>query len=285
MDISRLMVVWPLVLVSAAVTASDGCWTEEPRRINPTQGPHLGALAVDTRALHHPVARTVRPRRGRLVASPATADNLVGLVVRTGAAELAIRSEEPDDADPDLVRYEIAIRDPDGTWRNPCSPSGRGRERALPVSGVWDSTGAHHDSEHQFTFACEDGAIAKCISWGYKPWAFRNGRSLAGLHQACTRAARADYCGTGEPNTVAGTVIGLEDVAGVLAPVPGSRFVDEATWGADGAVCVNRTRLGGPLDAIARRCPGRFTVSGTPCGGSPGALTSPPWLLLSQIAP
>ena len=47
------------------------------------------------------------------------------------------------------------------------------------------------------TLACEGGAITKCIRWGYQPWAQHSGSSLKELHQACTRMARADYCGTG----------------------------------------------------------------------------------------
>ena len=41
--------------------------------------------------------------------------------------------------------------------------------RALAVSGVWDASGARQDVPGKLTFACENGAITKCISWGYKP--------------------------------------------------------------------------------------------------------------------
>lgn len=105
------------------------------------------------------------------------------------------------------------------------------------VEGAWDERGAHSNLSGTFTYSCIDGVIAKCVDWGYAPW-----RVGAARHAACTRLARADYCGDGNPWTLDGTSIGLSDTLGVRAFTPGSALSFEAAWGPGGAVCVNETR-------------------------------------------
>jgi uncharacterized protein YjbI with pentapeptide repeats len=121
-----------------------------------------------------------------------------------------------------------------------CGPGGRG----LFVPGVWDSTGARHDTLGTgatavgVSYSCTDGAIAKCVLWGYHP-------SIVGadLHQSCTRMVRADYCGSGVSYTKNGTLIDVYDTQGIEQPTAGdSSFVFEAAWTTSGAACVNRTR-------------------------------------------
>jgi hypothetical protein len=121
-----------------------------------------------------------------------------------------------------------------------CGAGGRG----LFVPGVWDSTGARHDSlaiggqEVSTSYSCTDGAIGKCVVWGYEP-------SVVGadLHQSCTRMVRADYCGTGVSFTKDGTLIDVFDTHGVEKPTAGdASLVFEAAWTTSGAACVNRTR-------------------------------------------
>ena len=82
-----------------------------------------------------------------------------------------------------------------------------------------------------------DGVIAKCVDWGYAPWALG-----ADVHQSCTRLARADYCGDGRPWTLDGTTIDAYDVLGVQARLGDPSFGFEAAWGEHGAICVNETR-------------------------------------------
>jgi ADYC domain len=110
-------------------------------------------------------------------------------------------------------------------------------EHGVFVEGAWDERGAHSNPSGTFTYSCMDGVIAKCVDWGYAPW-----RVGAARHAACTRLARADYCGDGNPWTLDGTSIGLSDTLGVRAFTPGSALSFEAAWGPGGAVCVNETR-------------------------------------------
>jgi hypothetical protein len=88
------------------------------------------------------------------------------------------------------------------------------------------------------SFSCTNGAIAKCVAWGYEPWAVG-----ADLHQSCTRMVRADYCGSGVSFTKNGTVIDVFDTRAIQQPTTGdASLVFEAAWTTSGAACVNRTR-------------------------------------------
>ena len=137
--------------------------------------------------------------------------------------------------------------------------------RALAMSGVWDASGARQEVPGRFTLACENGAIAKCVNWGYKPWALKDGRPMTELHQACTRMARADYCGDGRSHTHQNTSIDMYDSLEVLARATQAtagwdpaRASFEAAWTPEGAHCLARTRDGRKLESILAECPGRF---------------------------
>lgn len=114
-----------------------------------------------------------------------------------------------------------------------CEPGQAG----VIVSGRWDATGAHTSDPEVVTYSCTSGVIAKCVSWGYAPWVVG-----PDVHAACTRMARADYCGDGTPWTMDGTHIGAHDTLGVRARLAAGTMVFEAAWSAAGAVCVARTR-------------------------------------------
>ena len=83
------------------------------------------------------------------------------------------------------------------------------------------------------------GAIAKCVLWGYRPWATYNGTPLAQYHQACTRMVRADYCGTGTSYTVTGNRISVEITELITKPevvrVPGVQIGTSAIAAAAGS--------------------------------------------------
>jgi hypothetical protein len=117
--------------------------------------------------------------------------------------------------------------------RSACAPGDHG----LFVEGSWDDRGAHAADPGTLTYSCRSGVIAKCVEWGYAPW-----RVGAPRHAACTRLARADYCGDGTAWTLEGTTIGLHDALGVRAFESGRGFSFEAGWGPGGAICVNETR-------------------------------------------
>jgi hypothetical protein len=214
----------------------------------------------------------LRLEKGRLVASPQASTSLVGTVLQGTSSdgksvEVALCGAEPAPEDPDMIWYRIEAWNPEAQeWENPCVATQTVSDpRALAVGGVWDASGARRQVPGRLTLACENGAITKCINWGYKPWTRLGGQSLADLHQACTRMARADYCGNGQSHTHEATLIDMYDRLGVLSVTTEAlgnwdpaRASFEAAWAPDGAACVSRTRDGSALETILQECPGRF---------------------------
>jgi hypothetical protein len=183
--------------------------------------------------------------------------------------EVALCEAEPAAEDPEMAWYRLEVwNEGKQAWENPCATTAKmPTPRALAVRGVWDATGAHREVPGKFTFACEGGAIVKCIGWGYRPWQTKGGQSLADYHQACTRMARADYCGDGRTHTREGTTIDIYDGAGVQSrtvtavagwdPAQGSF---EAGWTPDGAYCLAHTRDGRAVKKVMDECPGRWVM-------------------------
>ncbi|MEZ4302510.1 MAG: ADYC domain-containing protein [Polyangiaceae bacterium] len=72
--------------------------------------------------------------------------------------------------------------------------------------------------------SCSSGVLSKCARiWGYKPWRSMvdkhgNVQAMRPYHQACSRAARADYTGLGHSLTVTGTDIDMIDNGGFNLP-------------------------------------------------------------------
>ncbi|QRN97314.1 hypothetical protein JRI60_51670 [Archangium violaceum] len=234
----------------------------------------LVSVDLSTPLLTDASVKSLRLENGHLVASPQSATSLVGTVLQGTSSqgkpvEVALCGAEPAPEDPDMVWYRVEAWNPVAQeWENPCVANDTVTDpRAMAVGGVWDASGAHHDVSGKLTLACETGVITKCIRWGYKPWASRGGQSLAELHQACTRMARADYCGNGRSHTHDGTIIDIYDRVGVLSMTreasagwDPARASFEAAWGPDGATCLSRTRDGRALETILKECPGRFHV-------------------------
>jgi hypothetical protein len=143
----------------------------------------------------------------------------------------------------DLSLYDVEYLAQDGAWRPACRDASGTPVPALPVEGTWDyrwgveGGGSKSNDLSRFTFACQGGAIAKCALWGYRPWATRDGVSLAPYHQACTRMVRADYCGDGASHTREGNRINVYDRLGVQQDTQGWAF--EAEWDENGARCVS----------------------------------------------
>ena len=114
------------------------------------------------------------------------------------------------------------------------------------------------ESDRQVTVACTSGVLAKCVRWGYKPWKKVGEISLRDYHQACTRMARADYCGNGISHTEDGTVIDVYDRLKIQQPETDSGLALEAAWGIDGALLLNHTRYRDTFDRLQRECPGKL---------------------------
>jgi hypothetical protein len=113
--------------------------------------------------------------------------------------------------------------------------------QAVSVAGVWNSTAsdaaAYTASTTQFTLACRGRTIAKCVELGYKTY-----KGYTSQLTSCVRLLRGDYCGTGVPHTIDGTLLNLYDHAGVQADTQG--WFAEAEWTPSGARCVNSHNAG-----------------------------------------
>lgn len=123
-----------------------------------------------------------------------------------------------------------------------------GKATAIPGYWEWDSRKGEYrekvGEKSVFTMACATGVAAKCMHWGYPPWADYNGTPLKDHFLACVRAARAQYRSDKEtPYTCAGAVIDISDNLGIQvedASLPELSF--EAAWGKDGLVSFRRPR-------------------------------------------
>jgi hypothetical protein len=184
-----------------------------------------------------------------------------------GRVELRVETMTPGRGEhQDVWTYRVSYREPaDGRWYPICQDRNGRPVEAIAVAGRWDYRqgvpglgGAKYDDPSTFTFACEGAAIAKCIRFGYAPWASRDGVSLAAHHQACTRLVRADYCGDGRSHTVDGQWVNLYDALGVQRDTEDWDL--EAEWDTGGARCLTaHNRAGAPVS-----CPG--TPMKTRCG-------------------
>ncbi|MCB9751681.1 MAG: hypothetical protein H6713_17040 [Myxococcales bacterium] len=193
-----------------------------------------------------------------------TTQKVVGGEVTEVETEIRIDDVYPSPKADDVFYHLLSAYDAElDDWVPLCSDGQGNQTEAILLAGGWDNaTGARIESDKPTaTFACRGDVLAKCVEMGYAPWreaevktGKKHGKhgktkvvTLADHHQACTRMLRADYCGTGEPNTVNGTLI---DVADKVEPDPiqayESKWDYEAEWGPDGAVCIGdslRTQL------------------------------------------
>ena len=118
---------------------------------------------------------------------------------------------------------------------------------AIPVAGTWDyrvgvtGGGSWLDTPRSFTFACRgQGAIAKCVELGYKPWTALGGVALKAHHAACVRMIRGDYCGDGRAWTQDGNKINAYDALGIQRDA--AAWLIDAEWTPAGASCIRKTR-------------------------------------------
>ncbi|MBD3886811.1 hypothetical protein IFO70_34810 [Phormidium tenue FACHB-886] len=172
-----------------------------------------------------------------------------------------IRDIEIDPLDPqqEIYLYTVFYRASDRTWHNLCQPNTHHVSKAVVLQGAWDQTGDYQAQVDRVTFSCTNGAIGKCLRFGYKPWKTQNGQSHYGtIHQACMRLIRADYCGNGIGHTQDGTPINFYDRLGIQIPdaVPNMSF--EAAWGVDGAYSIHHTRFAQDLADVQRLCSNRL---------------------------
>ncbi|MBG1271952.1 ADYC domain-containing protein [Nostoc sp. WHI] len=172
-----------------------------------------------------------------------------------------IKNVELDTKDPEKETYLYTVFYQDQTdsqWKNLCQPDVNKVAKAISLSGSWDETGKHIESSDIFTFGCTNGALAKCVRFGYKPWKSFQGKPLRDYHQACTRMVRADYCGNGKAHTRDGALIDVHDVLNIQKPTLNNKMVFEAAWQPDGATCINHPRWFDKLSEIRQECPNKL---------------------------
>jgi hypothetical protein len=172
-----------------------------------------------------------------------------------------IKDVELDPKDPEKETYLYTVFYVDSAnsqGKNLCTPDAENVAKAIPLTGSWDETGAHTESSDIITFGCTSGVLAKCVRMGYKPWKTVKGTSLRDYHQACTRMARADYCGNGKSHTRDGTPINIYDELGIQKKTPNTGMVFEAAWSPEGATFINRPRWFETLSEIRQECPDKL---------------------------
>jgi hypothetical protein len=187
----------------------------------------------------------------------------------------------------ELVRYHIAEVEPElsvydtapsgstflytieqevapGQFVSACPEDANGERYAIPLAAEWDEYGNRTDSSGLFTLACTKGVIAKCYRWGYRPWLTGYG-DMDTMHWACTRLARADYCGNGVHHTEEGKLINVWDTlpppgpvqshggTSETVPLEGMKF--EAAFDTAGAVCMSQQRWDQVGSSIIAGCP------------------------------
>lgn len=145
-----------------------------------------------------------------------------------------------------LHRVEYAPASAPDQWLDVCGEGDPDATMGLFVDGYWSDDGVWHAGG--WTYACPSGVIAKCVrSWGYKPWKTLPSPtcgevSLQPLHQACTRAARADYCGDGSSHTRDGTLVDMFDACGLNVREDAPGFHEESAFDEGGALSVSIPR-------------------------------------------
>ncbi len=199
-------------------------------------------------------------------------DDLIGMEInlkvdvkdgqgKISKADFVIRATDiyTDGVQDDVYYYDLEIG---LKGSNKWDPLCEGGVPAIPISNYWNETnGKRIDDANVVTFACTNGVLAHCVEWGYRPWAtsqecieYKVGKktkkfcwdvSLKDYHQACTRMARADYCGTGQAWTVPGTPIDIYDSLDPQIETPETDWPVEAEWNPNGAYCLDDIRQQG----------------------------------------
>jgi hypothetical protein len=238
----------------------------------------VGAVVSDTTAAAHPLTGT-------------TGTSTCALIPFNALDTTGARCDNPNGCrtNCDIWLYDLKLRDPNnGNALIPFCPSG---EPATVVPGVYSSTGQKTSIASQFTFACTNGTIAKCTRWGYRPTGAAqkycnhstcltdpSRYSMADYHQACVRAATADYCASGYSFTKPGTLVDIYDYdpskasygfvpktrGGLVSYSQASAFVWESSFDKQGAAQIDHLRYqelegSATFSTIEEQCPGLFS--------------------------
>jgi hypothetical protein len=238
---------------------------------------------------------TVRIGSGKADLSAVIADTEHAMfALRGGATGNIVSCANPDGCrvNTNIWLYQVQLLDSASQPHDFCLAG----KRATALAGSWDATGGFVPptrAQPRFTFACTNGTIAKCTRWGYRPWAtaIKTGETtpvpLADYHQACVRAATADYCANGHSFTRNGTLVDLYDYEpqqlGATGFIPrtlslhqdATSFVWESRFDKLGATELDFLRYQGlispesygGLEDPTVGCPGRFELGTAPAPG------------------
>lgn len=241
------------------------------------QGVALGGVAIDGGELV--VAKPRRRAAADLVGTRFDATLVDGKTVAMRITGVVRHKKLSDGPPPGPRHSDYVIQYKSGNRWAPLCPSEA--PAAMLVSGSFGHApdgrpnGDYDPTRTHLTFACRDGVAAKCQGWGYWSW----NPKRAAYFQACTRMARADYCGNGRSRTVDETMINYLDLhrkpLGQLKAMDG--FEPEAVWGLGAAgkppaaICLSRTRWStiplGPRSACFELLPDPRDEAAT--GGNP----------------
>ncbi|WP_143101402.1 ADYC domain-containing protein [Stigmatella aurantiaca] len=211
------------------------------------------------------VVRGLEMIGARLQVQRGEEDTWVSIGDVVNASQVQTAAGKAWDATGDTFLYRLTSPVPGGSQEDVC-PSDADHPNgmwAVPMKGVFHpSSGERKDNApNRFTFGCDTGVIAKCYRWGYKPWLppqdLDEPQMMQELHVACTRMARADYCGNGTPYTEDGTPIHPWDLLpkAIRPLTPGAATpLFEAGWSPTGAVCLSKTRWEN-LKPLPANCP------------------------------
>jgi hypothetical protein len=255
------IVIVAVLILTGAVAAADRVTNGTNLNGTNLNGTNLNGTSLNGANLAGVELANLRLAGSQLVAQDATGATLSGSDLigarltgtLDGGATLALQIDDVTrGAAPlrDVYYYAVRYQQGDGGWAPLCSDSSGKAIPAIALAGRWSYAqgvpggGAHIDDPASFTFACQKGALAKCVEWGYKPWRSVDGTSLAPYHQTCTRVVRADYCGDGVSHTEDGQVINLYDKLGRQTDT--RYWLGEASWDEDGARAyslLNRSHL------------------------------------------
>ena len=137
------------------------------------------------------------------VSQPIAGADLIGAKMVMGNADhtyiLTFDDIRLDDQNPagDVYLYDVSVYDTETDLMVPLCQYNGDPVPAILMANHWDmETGDRIDDPSVVTFACRGGAIAKCVDWGYRPWATAtecdpefgtcSEVSLTDHHQACT---------------------------------------------------------------------------------------------------
>lgn len=181
------------------------------------------------------------------------------LILETDDQEVSLEIVEIDTAVPSwsnsgevVTAYRALYKGPQGQMLSVCPSLALDEQWFVLIAGETYDPTTHQvqPSPSWVTLACAGQAAAKMKLLGYHAAGSR--QSSVDERQATLRMITADYCGTGQSFTVAGTHVAWRDRTLTVDP----QFDEislEAMWGPNGAICLTKPRYAS-LSDVADAC-------------------------------